>query len=275
MPRKSLLVLALLLAGCALRPVPVIVPTPQGQLHVFDSVKGTAIPIVFIHGNGANLTQWSGQIAHFVRNHRVIAIDLRGMGKSDVPADGVFTVPAMAEDIHVVVNALNVDRFVLVGHSFGGAVVAAYAAAHPERVAGVVYADSAGDIKATPEQSARYLDALRMDKTKVVRTAYEPILKTASAGVKAAVLDSVDRTSTEAYTESMESLLDFSVSKALAAYHGPVLAIASTDAPSSLHVQFPAIPVRRIDGVGHWLMMERPVEFNAILEEFLRGVGGR
>lgn len=266
------MLLLVLLTACAAPPPPVLVPTPQGHLHVYDSVSGAGIPIVFIHGNGANLTQWGGQLAHFRKAHRVIAIDLRGMGKSEVPSDGVYTIPAMAEDIHLVVNALNVDRFVLVGHSFGGAVVAAYAAAHPERVEGVVYADSAGDIKATPEQSARYLDALRMDKTKVVRTAYEPILATASPQVKAAVLDSVDRTSTEAYSESMESMRDFSVAKALAAYKGPVLAIAATDTPSSLHVQFPSIPVRRMTGVGHWLMMEKPAEFNAILGEFVSSV---
>lgn len=266
------MLLLVLLAGCAAPPRPVLVPTPEGQLHVYDSRSGSGIPIVFIHGNGANLTQWHAQLAHFRKAHRVVAVDLRGMGKSEVPADGVYTIPAMAEDIHAVVNALNIDRFVLVGHSFGGAVVAAYAAAHPERVSGVVYADSAGDIKAASEQSARYLDALRMDKHKVVRAAYEPMLATASPQVKAAVLDSVDRTSTEAYSESMEAMRDFSVAKALARYRGSVLAIAATDTPHSLHAQFPAIPVRRMTGVGHWLMMEKPAEFNAILEEFLRVV---
>ena len=268
----TLLVIGLFCVACAAPLAPVIVPTPQGRLHVYDSGPGAGIPIVFIHGNGANLTQWGAQLAHFRKTNRVIAIDLRGMGKSDVPVDGVFTIPAMVEDIHLVVNALNVDRFVIVGHSFGGAVVAGYAAEHPERVAGVVYADSAGDIKATPEQSERYLDALRMDKSAVVRTAYEPMLKTASPQVKAAVLDSVDRTSIEAYSESMEAMRDFSVAKAVASYRGPVLAIVAMEHPSSLHLQFPSIPVRKMTGVGHWLMMERPAEFNALLEEFVRGL---
>ena len=269
---RTVLAIALLCAACATPPAPVIVPTPQGRLHVYDSGPGAGTPIVFIHGNGANLTQWGAQLAHFRKTNRVIAIDLRGMGNSDVPMDGVFTIPAMVEDIHIVVNALNVDRFVIVGHSFGGAVVAGYAAAHPERVAGVVYADSAGDVKATPEQSERYLDALRMDKSAVVRKAYEPILKTASPAVKAAVLDSVDRTSIETYTESLEAMRDFSMARALAAYRGPILAIVAVDDPSSLHVQFPSIPIRRMTGVGHWLMMERPEEFNALLEEFVRGL---
>jgi len=64
----------------------------------------------------------------------------------------------------------------------------------------------------------------------------------------------------------MRALLD--------AYHGPRLAIAAADieSPSSLHVQFPDVPVRKIHGAGHWLMMDKPDEFNQILDEFLAGV---
>jgi len=57
----------------------------------------------------------------------------------------------------------------------------------------------------------------------------------------------------------------------LAAYHGPRLAIAAADIenPSSLHVQFPAVPVEKMHGTGHWLMMDQPEEFNRLLDEFL------
>lgn len=270
---KRTLIALLIAAGCATAPQPMYIDGPQGRLHVVDSGPGKAgIPIFFIHGNGANLTQWNAQLRHFAPEHRVVAMDLRGMGKSDVPVDGGYTLDAMVDDLHTVANTLNLDRFVLVGHSFGGSVVTAYAAAHPERVAGVVYADAAGRVEAKPEQWERYLSALRMDKPKVVRSAFEPMLKTASADVKAAVLHSVDRTSTEAFVEAMENLRDFDVDRAVRAYRGPVLAIAAMDTPSSLHVQFPDVPVRRIEGVGHWLMMEKPEEFNAILEEFVRSL---
>jgi pimeloyl-ACP methyl ester carboxylesterase len=265
----------LLVTACATAPQPVLVPTPQGRLYVFDSRTGSGVPIVFIHGNGANLTQWAAQLQHFAKSRRVVAIDLRGMGNSDVPADGIYTLDAMVEDIHSVVNTLNVDRFVAVGHSYGGSVVSAYAAAHPERVAGVVYADAAGTVAATDEQWDRYLSALRMDKVKVVRGAFEPILENASPEVKGAVYSSVDRTSTEAFTEAMEDLRHFDVKRAIAAYKGPVLVIAAIDTPSSLHVQFPDLPMRRMDGVSHWLMMDKPAEFNAILEEFVRGLDAR
>jgi pimeloyl-ACP methyl ester carboxylesterase len=227
---------------------------------------------MFIHGNGANLTQWGGQIAHFRDTNRVVAFDLRGMGASDVPSDGIYTMDAMVEDIHTVANALNLNRFIVVGHSYGGSVAAAYAGVHPERVAGVVYADAAGAIKAPREAWNRYLDALRMDKPGVTRQAFEPLLATATPEVKAAVLQSVDRTFVETFVEAMEGMRDHDIATSVARYKGPTLAIASTDSPSSFHVQFPHVRTRRINGAGHWLMMEAPAEFNTILEEFVKSI---
>lgn len=263
------LLIALLLAGCASTPKPLLIEGSQGRLHVVDSRTGAGVPLFFIHGNGANLTQWDAQLRHFAKSRRVVAMDLRGMGRSDVPVNGDYALAAMVEDIHTVANTLNIDQFVLVGHSYGGAVVTAYAAAHPERVAGVVYADAAGRVNATPEQWDRYLQALRMDKRDTVRKAFEPMMLSASQQVKDAVYGSVDRTSVEAFVGAMSNLRDFDIARAVASYDGPRLAIVAMENPSSFHVQFPDVPVRRIEGVGHWLMMEKPDEFNAILAEFL------
>ena len=269
---RRLAALLVMLAGCASQPAPLFVPTPAGRLYVYDSGPKEGLPIVFIHGNGANLTQWGAQLAHFRKSRRVVAFDLRGMGASDVPSDGIYTMDAMVEDIQYVVNALNLDRFVIVGHSYGGSVVAAYAGVHPERVAGVVYADAAGAIKAPREAWNRYLDALRMDKPGVTRQAFEPLLATATPEVRAAVLQSVDRTFVETFVEAMQGMRYHDIATSVARYKGPTLAIAATDSPTSFHVQFPQVRTRRIQGAGHWLMMEAPAEFNAILEEFVKSV---
>ena len=77
----------------------------------------------------------------------------------------------------------------------------------------------------------------------------------------------------ETFVEAMEGMRSHDIATSLSRYKGPTLAIAATDTPSSFHVQFPQVPVRRMNGVGHWLMMEKPAEFNAILEEFVRSVG--
>jgi pimeloyl-ACP methyl ester carboxylesterase len=257
---------ATLLAACAHT-------MPRG-LHVDDGGRGDAVPVLFVHGNGANLTQWSAQLQHLRRSRRAVAFDLRGMGLSAAPANGDYSIAAMVDDVDAVADALGLRRFVIVGHSYGGAVVTAYAAKHPERVAGVVLADAAGNIKVSSDQQQKFLEALRKNKDGVVAAWFAPILKPSDERVRKAVLDSVHTTSIDAFAGALAGLPSVDLTPLVAAYHGPRLAIAASDieSPSSFHVQFPEVPVRKIAGTGHWLMMDKPDEFNAILDEFLAAV---
>ena len=255
------------LAGCAH-------VTSVNGLHVDDGGSGKAIPVLFVHGNGANLTQWRAQLDHLRPTRRAVAFDLRGMGQSAPAPDGDYSVKAMASDVAAVADALHLKRLVIVGHSYGGAVVAQYVATHPDRVAGVVYADSAGNVKISDEQAARFLGLLRKDKEKFVRAWFAPILKGSSPEVQKAVFESEDNTPADVIAGALDGLRAIDMRALLDAYHGPRLAIAAADieGPSSLHVQFPDVPVRKISGTGHWLMMDKPDEFNRILDEFLAGV---
>jgi len=256
-----------LLAGCS--------HVNVNGLHIDDGGSGTAVPVLFVHGNGANLTQWRAQLDHLRPTRRAVAFDLRGMGQSAAAPDGDYSVKAMAGDVAKVADALHLKRFVIVGHSYGGAVVAQYVATHPDRVAGVVYADSAGNVKISDDQAAQFLAALRKNKEKFVRAWFAPILKGSPAEVQNAVFESEDRTPADVIASALNGLRFIDMRALLDAYRGPRLAIAAADieSPSSLHVQFPDIPVRKISGTGHWLMMDKPDEFNRILDEFLAGIG--
>ncbi len=105
---------------------------------------------VFIHGFGGQATQWQYQLEHFSRDNRVIGLDLRGHGLSAKPA-GRYTMADLQADL---VNALDVlgvvGQIVLVGHSFGGAIAAEFAAAYPERVEKLVLIATAGEFELNP-----------------------------------------------------------------------------------------------------------------------------
>ena len=253
---------------------PAFIRGPQGRLHVDDGGSGDAIPVLFVHGNGANLTQWRAQLDHLRPTRRAVAFDLRGMGQSDTPADGDYSVAAMASDVQTVANALRLKRFVIVGHSYGGAVVAEYASRHPERIAGVAFADAAGNVKITDAEAQAFLAAMRKDKDAFVRQWFAPILAPSSSDVRNAVLESVHNTPVQALASALDGMRAIDMRALLDAWHGPRLNIAAADieSPSSLHVQFPDVPVRKMHGTGHWLMMDKPDEFNRILDEFLAGV---
>ena len=244
---------------------------PQGRIHYEDGGSGSAVPVVFVHGNGANLTQWRAQLDHVRRTRRAVALDLHGMGKSDPARHGDYSVDSMTGDIDAVVGSLGIRRFVIVGHSFGGSVVNAYAAKHPDRVAGVVFADAAGNVKIAPDVAEKFLAALRANKDAVAAQWFAPILKDARPEVRKVVLESVHNTPVEAFAGALDSLRSFDAKQAIDAYHGPRLAIAAAPIQNeaSLNVQFPELPVRKMDGVSHWLMMDKPEEFNALLDEFL------
>jgi pimeloyl-ACP methyl ester carboxylesterase len=261
----------LLLASCAHMNPSKFVPGPQGRLHVDDGGSGNGVPVLFVHGDGANLTQWRAQLDHLRSTRRAVAFDLRGMGLSDPAANGDYSAVAMVDDVEALAGALGLHRFVIVGHSFGGTVVAVYAAKHPERVAGLVLADASGNVKVDKAIADQLFSALRADKDSVVRQWFAPILKPSSEAVRNAVYTSVHNTPVDVFSTALQSLSTIDVGPLLQAYHGPKLAIVAKDieSPNSLHVQFPQVPVKKMTGVGHWLMMDKPDEFNRLLDEFL------
>jgi pimeloyl-ACP methyl ester carboxylesterase len=115
----------------------------DGALLVYDDEgprDGDGVPLVFIHGWTADRHRWDDQFAHFAVGRRVIRLDLRGHGEST--GAGARTVDELAADVVALLDHLEVDRFVPVGHSMGGMIAQTLALAHPERVERVVLVDS-------------------------------------------------------------------------------------------------------------------------------------
>jgi pimeloyl-ACP methyl ester carboxylesterase len=294
--RRALLLAAFGLAGCALFPVTGPAPAPattepraaeplgpplppglrflegpRGRLAVSDGGSGGP-PVVLVHGGLASHGQWRAQLRHLRRTRRAIALDLRGFGASEPPRDSDYTPEAMAEDVAAVAEALQLERFVLVGHSAGGHAVAAYAAAHPERLAGVVFADAGGRYLPSAEE----LEHLRVgfrpaNYERLLAEWFGPALLASPEAVQRLVWSDIRATPRERHMQILYGSLGFDPAAALARYPGPKLAIAaeSTDGPLMLHRAVPGLPTQLMKGVGHWLMMDRPEEFNRHLDAFL------
>ncbi|MFD5633328.1 alpha/beta fold hydrolase [Streptomyces sp. NPDC127077] len=101
---------------------------------------GDGVPLVFIHGWTANRHRWDHQMDHFAQKRRVVRLDLRGHGESE--GSGRRTVAELAGDVLAVLDHLELDRFVLVGHSMGGMIAQTLTLAHPERVERLVLVNS-------------------------------------------------------------------------------------------------------------------------------------
>src|SRR6056297_1777520 len=83
--------------------------------------------VLFLHFGSGNLHMWSGVIPHFKERYRVILPDLRGHGQSSKPKTG-YHIEDMAEDIELLLDELNVDRYYIIGSSLGAEVAAVLAA---------------------------------------------------------------------------------------------------------------------------------------------------
>ena len=103
--------------------------------------------IVFLHGFGGQALQWRYQLQKFSRENRVIALDLRGHGRSDKPASS-YSMEEIQSDLRAALDTLGVtESFILVGHSFGGAIAAEFAFNHPDRLDRLILMATAGEFK--------------------------------------------------------------------------------------------------------------------------------
>lgn len=275
------LALSIGLSSCT----PVIVNTvphepPHGRLHLDDGgPRNSEIPVLLVHGNGGNLTQWAGTLAHLRKTRRAAALDLSGFGESEwkpKPLEGAeISVEGYAEDVAFAADRLGFNRFVLVGHSYAGAVITAYAGMRPGRLAGLVFADCAGDLHDTPEASLEPLRrGLRQHYDAVTDKWFDGILTGSKPQTREAVMASLHRTSPDVFRGATDALYKFRLDDALAKYPGPKLSIASYlfENPLAIHRKHPEIPVRRVENASHWLMLDQPEEFQRALDEFLAGI---
>ncbi len=97
--------------------------------------------LVFVHGGTGSHQHWFQQVATFRHARRCITYDARGFGRS-TGAPHVRGIDGHAEDLLGVLDALDVGRAVLVGHSMGGYAVSGVARRHPGRVAALVMVDT-------------------------------------------------------------------------------------------------------------------------------------
>ncbi|MEM7525803.1 MAG: alpha/beta hydrolase [Pseudomonadota bacterium] len=125
-------------AETAFPPVGRFIETRGVRLHYVD--EGSGPPIVLIHGASGNLRDWTFSMTERLGDRfRVIAVDRPGHGYSERPATGGENPAVQAEIIADGVAVLGVEKTMIAGHSWGGAVAAAWALARPDQVAGAAF----------------------------------------------------------------------------------------------------------------------------------------
>ncbi len=107
--------------------------------------KGGGEDVICIHGLTANCRCWDVIAPAISPGHRLLAVDLRGRGLSDKPPTG-YSEEHHIRDLIKVMDDLQLERAVLMGHSLGGYIAMGCAAMHPERVKGLILLDAGGEL---------------------------------------------------------------------------------------------------------------------------------
>jgi TolB-like protein len=147
------------------------VVTAPDDVPIHYSTYGTGkTALVFVHGISCDQTYWKEQVIPFSGNFHVVTIDLAGHGKSGMERMD-WSMDAYGGDVSAVVEALNLENVVLIGHSMGGAVIFRAARQLPGRIKGIVAVDTFEDFRTwyTAKENEEFVQPFREDYLKAAR----------------------------------------------------------------------------------------------------------
>jgi pimeloyl-ACP methyl ester carboxylesterase len=147
--------------------------------------KGTGTPVVLVHGFPLDHRIWADQLAALSASNRVIAVDLKGFGKSS--STEAFTIDSMADELAEFMQKVGATPGVLAGLSMGGYIALSLAARHPELLKGLMIVSSKGEADPQPAKEGRQKTAELAQKSgsKAVAEQMMPRIKAGSGGAAA------------------------------------------------------------------------------------------
>ena len=247
------------------------VASKDGVNIVFTAAGEGQTALVFIHGWACNRSFWKAQVEHFSPKYKVVALDLAGHGESAGGREA-YTIEAFGDDVAAVVEKLNLNRVILIGHSMGGQVSIAAARDLGDKVIGIVGADTLQDFTETrtPDQVERALKPFKDDFKGTTRA-----FATAVFGDKAApalvqsVCSQMCSIQPAVGLSALRSEALYNVKSELVGFKLPLRVINSDKYPTNvagnkeIYRNFAMVPM---PGVGHFVMLEDPARFNQLLE---------
>jgi 3-oxoadipate enol-lactonase len=242
-------------------------------------VAGSGHPLVFIHGGQLDSRMWDDQFAAYAKSYRVIRYDVRGFGKSPA-STSVF---ADEEDLAGLLKALNVQKAFVVGLSLGGRIAIDLMLAHPDLVdAAVLVAPglSGFHFSGDPNDAASWRAAQAGDWETVAHywliSGYmAPAMSNSKIAPRIHQL-ALENAHENLDNAALERVLDPPAIDRLASIHVPTLIVVGNrdvvdihEISGLLYARIPGAKEVVIDGAGHMVNMEKPVEFDRAVLAFL------
>ena len=246
----------------------------DARIHYVNYGKGREA-LVLIHGWTSNLEFWRDQIPDLAKRNRVIAIDLPGHGLSDKP-QVTYSMDLFARAIDAVLRDAHVDRAVLMGHSMGTPVARQFYRKYPQKTLAIVIVDGSLRSFADRKTMDGMIASFRGPNYQVAASQMLTFISgpTLSAADRERIKASFLNTPQHVVVSAMEGMADDAI-WGLDKINVPVLAVMAKMPFYPPNVEelsraiAPNMDFQMWEGVGHFLMMEKPKQFNDTVIAFL------
>lgn len=257
-----------------------------GDIELYCEIAGEGEPVLLIHGLGSCTEDWAPQIAHFSQGYKVIAVDLRGHGRSTKPRTG-FSIERFSQDLAALLDALETGPAHVVGISLGGMIAFQLAVDAPAMVKSLTIVNSGPEVPAGTfkQRIPLYLRLAflytigirRMAKMLVKKLFPEP----EQEGLRNSFVERLAGNDKRCYIASLRAIFaGWGVADRLGDIHCPVIFIAADQDYTPVDLKqvyvdrLPNAHMVVIPNSRHALPMERPDAFNRALADFLTSLAG-
>jgi pimeloyl-ACP methyl ester carboxylesterase len=252
----------------------------QVVINYFQQGKGDTT-LLFLHGWCIDGTYWKNQVDYFSKNYTVYAIDLPGFGNSKAERTN-WTIEEYTNDVTVFIDTMNLKSVVIIGHSMAGEIMLQTALSNNPKIVGIVGVDNFKfiDVSFTPEQMKQMTDFFPMLQNDFKHSApvYADMMlfhPTTSKEVKDRVkTDFANCDSVIGYGTFMNQMqYAYTDAQRLERLNYKLYLLNSDGFPTNEnglnnHCKS-GFQVQTIAATGHYPMIEKPTEFNLILEKVL------
>ncbi len=255
----------------------------QIEINYYQQGQGDTT-LLFLHGWCIDGMYWKNQVDYFSKTYNVFAIDLPGFGKSKAERTN-WTIEEYANDVTAFIDTMNLKNVVIIGHSMAGEIMLQTALTNNPKIVGVVGVDNFKfiDVAFTPEQMKQMTDFFPMLEKDFKNSApvYADMMlfhPTTSKEVKDRVkTDFANSDSVIGYGTFMNQMqYAYTDAQRLEQLNYKLYLINNDVFPTNEaglknHCKN-SFQVETISATGHYPMIEKPTEFNLILEKVLTGM---
>ena len=251
----------------------------NGVKHHYVS-RGEGPPVVLVHALGGTLHAWQGVIDNLALHHHVVALDLRGHGRSE-HTKGAYSIKSWAGDVEALIGALELPAVTLVGHSMGTLVAQHLAVSNPDVVDNLVLLGGISYFE--PPAKEAYAKRAEMVEADGMDVLVDDWLPGALAPRTHARLPQLTgllremflRNDAHSYAKSCRALAKAPSIKREGIGQPTLLLVGDHDRSTplrmteELHRDIPVSRVRVIPAAAHWAALEQPDAIAAAILEFL------